>query len=179
MMLKHSTSSRVPTGELLPISPFLHHYNKQPQSLAFLEIGHAFIVFILSECYPTSWLSLPATSRNVTETWDTDFIWWFARILGQLLCTCLHLPSGAGKLVGSHGSSLPLLMMKVMVWHFVTKSHKVMTALIAVLPSKCLLCRFLCNLVGMSLSEFLKIPGDLCCSWRLQFLILTSPRTWH
>jgi hypothetical protein len=50
MMLKHSTSSRVPTGELLLISPFLHHNNKQPQSLAFLDIGDAFIVFILSEC---------------------------------------------------------------------------------------------------------------------------------
>jgi hypothetical protein len=37
--------------------------------------------------------------------------------------------------VGSHGSlSLPF-MMKVMVCHFVSNSHEVMTALIVVLPS--------------------------------------------
>ncbi len=36
--------------------------------------------------------------------------------------------------VGSHGSlSLPFVM-KVMVWHFVSDSHEVMTALIVVLP---------------------------------------------
>jgi hypothetical protein len=29
------------------------------------------------------------------------------------------------KSVGSHGSSLLLFMMKVIVWHFVSKSHKV------------------------------------------------------
>jgi hypothetical protein len=36
--------------------------------------------------------------------------------------------------VGSHGSSSLLFMMKVMVCHFVSNSHEVMTALIVVLP---------------------------------------------
>jgi len=36
--------------------------------------------------------------------------------------------------VGSHGSSSLLFMMKVMVCHFVSDSHEVMTALIVVLP---------------------------------------------
>jgi len=38
-------------------------------------------------------------------------------------------------LVGSHGSSSLLFMMKVMVCHFVSNSHDVITALIVVLPS--------------------------------------------
>jgi hypothetical protein len=37
-------------------------------------------------------------------------------------------------LVGSHGSSSLLFMMKVMVCHFVSDSHEVMTALIVMLP---------------------------------------------
>ncbi len=37
--------------------------------------------------------------------------------------------------VGSHGSSSLLFVMKVMVCHFVSDSHEVMTALIVVLPS--------------------------------------------
>jgi len=36
--------------------------------------------------------------------------------------------------VGSHGSSSPPIVMKVMVCHFVSDSHEVMTALIFVLP---------------------------------------------
>jgi hypothetical protein len=36
--------------------------------------------------------------------------------------------------VGSHGSLSLLFMMKVMVCHFVSDSHEVMTALIVVLP---------------------------------------------
>ncbi len=36
--------------------------------------------------------------------------------------------------VGSHGSSSLLFMMKVMVCHFVSDSHEVMTALIVMLP---------------------------------------------
>jgi len=39
------------------------------------------------------------------------------------------------KSVGSHGSLSLLFVMKVKVWHFVSKSHKVMTTLIAELPS--------------------------------------------
>ncbi len=36
--------------------------------------------------------------------------------------------------VGSHGSSSLLFVMKLMVCHFVSDSHEVMTALIVVLP---------------------------------------------
>ncbi len=36
--------------------------------------------------------------------------------------------------VGSHGSLSLLFMMKVMICHFVSDSHEVMTALIVVLP---------------------------------------------
>jgi uncharacterized membrane protein YkvI len=38
------------------------------------------------------------------------------------------------KSVGSHGSSSLLFMMKVIVCHFVSNSHEVMTALSVVLP---------------------------------------------
>ncbi len=41
------------------------------------------------------------------------------------------------KSAGRHGSSALLLVMKVMVWHFVSNSHKVMTAHIVILPSNC------------------------------------------
>jgi hypothetical protein len=40
------------------------------------------------------------------------------------------------KSMDSHGSSSLLLVMKVMVWHFVSNSHKVMTALIVMIPFK-------------------------------------------
>ncbi len=39
-------------------------------------------------------------------------------------------PSGADEVSGYHGSSSLLFMMKVMVWHIVSNSHKVMTVLI-------------------------------------------------
>ncbi len=41
------------------------------------------------------------------------------------------------KSVGSHGSSSLLFMVKGMVWHFVSDSHKVMTAVIVMLASGC------------------------------------------
>jgi hypothetical protein len=52
----------------------------------------------------------------------------------RLICThCRKLM----KLEGSHGSSAMLSMMKVMVWHFFSDSHTVMTSPIVVLPSNC------------------------------------------
>jgi len=52
---------------------------------------------------------------------------------GPYCTTCQELM----KSVGSHGSlSLPYTV-KVMVWHFVSNSHEVMTALIVMLPSNC------------------------------------------
>jgi hypothetical protein len=54
--------------------------------------------------------------------------------LGRLLDAYLHPLLGADELSGSHGSlSLPFVM-KVMVCHFVSDSHEVMTALIVMLP---------------------------------------------
>jgi hypothetical protein len=57
------------------------------------------------------------------------------KFLGRLLYAYLHPLLGADELSGySHGSlSLPFVM-KVMVCHFVSDSHEVMTALIVVLP---------------------------------------------
>jgi hypothetical protein len=54
--------------------------------------------------------------------------------LGRLLYAYLHPPLGADELSGSHVSlSLPFVM-KVMVCHFVSDFHEVMTALIVMLP---------------------------------------------
>ncbi len=51
----------------------------------------------------------------------------------------------------SHGSLSLLFVMKVMtVWHFVSDSHKVMTAVLAVFAFKFLLWRrFLCNFIDI------------------------------
>jgi hypothetical protein len=60
----------------------------------------------------------------------------FPKFLGRLLYAYLHPLLGAELMnsVGSHGGlSLPFVM-KVMVCHFVSDSHEVMTALIVVLP---------------------------------------------
>jgi hypothetical protein len=58
-------------------------------------------------------------------------------ILGGLFYTYLHPWWKLMKSVGSHGSLSLLFVMEVTVWHFVTNSHKVMTALIVVLPLEC------------------------------------------
>jgi pentatricopeptide repeat protein len=61
----------------------------------------------------------------------------------SLLSACSHASLVDGGLcyfesmmnsVGSHGSSSLLFVMKVMVCHFVSDSHEVMTALIVMLP---------------------------------------------
>jgi hypothetical protein len=59
------------------------------------------------------------------------------KILGRLVYTYQHRPSGLMKPVGSHGSLSLLFVMKVMVRHFVSNSDEVMTTLIVVFPSKC------------------------------------------
>jgi hypothetical protein len=106
--------------------------------------------------YYVSWVlakimteSLLIASRNATKTWDTGFVYWVAQILGWFLYSYLHPIRELMKSVGSHGSSSLLLMIKVMVWDFVSDSHKVKTALILVLPCKLLLWNFLCNLIDM------------------------------
>jgi len=61
--------------------------------------------------------------------------------------------------VGSHGSLSLLFMMKVMVCHFVSDSHEVMTALIVVLPNCC------CGDFSATSSSFLMLTDLflLCC----------------
>jgi hypothetical protein len=61
-----------------------------------------------------SFLSLHIASRNATETQDTDFLEWFAQILGRLLFAHLH-PPGLMKSVDSQGSLSLLFMMKAIV----------------------------------------------------------------
>ncbi len=53
-----------------------------------------------------------------------------------LLCSYLHPLLHTDKVSGYPGSLSLLFVMKVMVWYFVSNCHKVMTALIVVLPSK-------------------------------------------
>jgi hypothetical protein len=68
--------------------------------------------------------------------------------LGRLLDAYLHPLLGADELSGSHGSlSLPFVM-KVMVCHFVSDSHEVMTALIVVL-SLIVVVEILCNFIKL------------------------------
>jgi hypothetical protein len=75
---------------------------------------------------------------------------------------------------GHHGSSALLLVMKVMVWHFVSNSHKVMTAHIVMLPSNCccwdfsiiskiwvFLCFFFCEVTHQNLYVQICI-GNYC-----------------
>jgi hypothetical protein len=62
--------------------------------------------------------------------------YWLYNILPRFLLDeyrhiCIHCQE-LMKLVGSHGSSAMLFMMKVMVWHFFSDSHKVMTAPIVI-----------------------------------------------
>jgi len=66
--------------------------------------------------------------------------------------------------VGSHCSlSLPFVM-KVMVCHFVSNSHEVMTALIVVLP--------LIVVVGISLQLHQSLPCECHCLSKFQFITL-------
>jgi hypothetical protein len=60
----------------------------------------------------------------------------------------LHPLSGADEVMGSHGSSSLLFAMKVMVWHFMSDSLKVMTALIVVVLDLWLW-RCLCSFIDM------------------------------
>jgi len=61
--------------------------------------------------------------------------------------------------VGIDGSSSLLFMMYVMVWHFVSNSHKIMTTLMVVLV---LLLSFLCNLIDFLSGSLHK---DFRSSW--------------
>ncbi len=58
-----------------------------------------------------------------------------------------------------------------MVWHFVSTSHKVMTALIVMLPSNYLLWRFVCSFIDMLLWT--------CIGWIVTTMKLSKSCTWE
>jgi hypothetical protein len=73
---------------------------------------------------PTWWLSLPIASQSVTEIQDAYFCNGLMDVLGLLLYSCLHPPSGADYV---NGSQSLLVIMNVMVWHIMGNSHEVIT----------------------------------------------------
>jgi hypothetical protein len=76
------------------------------------------------------------------------------------------------KSVDSHGSSLLLFTMRVMVWHFVSDSHKVMTVLIIGLPSMCYFGDF------SAISE-LRFPDHLMDNFGLYIQLIDHiPGSW-
>jgi hypothetical protein len=69
-----------------------------------------------------------------------------AKTLGLIIIFFIYVPCWELKQsVGSHGSSSLLLVTKVMVWHFVSDSHTVKTALIVVLAPNCCCWSLFCN----------------------------------
>ncbi len=84
--------------------------------------------------------------------------------------------------VGSHGSSSLLFVMKVMVCHFVSDSHEVMTALIVVLPLIVVMeislqlhrsCHGFCEKVAQR-KEFLLIDVAIASSFEIQDVIINE-----
>ncbi len=73
----------------------------------------------------------------MTETQDTDVLYkGLPQHFGQIVT---YLSSGLElmKSVGSNERSSLLFMIKGMVWHFMSDAHKVMTALMLMLPLLC------------------------------------------
>ncbi len=60
------------------------------------------------------------------------FIQWIAQNFGEIVLLAVKCQE-VMKLVDSHGSSLLLFMMKVMVGYFVSDTHKVITVFILVM----------------------------------------------
>ncbi len=100
-----------------------------------LEWGYYWIFWLAMslECSPTSWPSLPMASRSATETQDADFVILLCPGFGQMT---IYLSTPTRRSLwsqwGSHVSlsRLFVIVMKLMVWHFVSGSHKVMAALV-------------------------------------------------
>ncbi len=100
-----------------------------------LEWGYYWIFWLAMspECSPTSWPSLPMASRNATETQDADFVILLCPDFGEMN---IYLSTSTSRSWwsqwGSHVSlsHLFVIVMKVMVWDFVSGSHKVMAALV-------------------------------------------------
>jgi hypothetical protein len=83
------------------------------------------------------------------------------------------------KLVGSHGSSSMLFVMNVKVWHFLSNSHKVMTALIVIVPSKVLFWSFLCNPIDMICSALYSSVLDKVSGSPSIWLMLGQLGSWN
>jgi hypothetical protein len=83
------------------------------------------------------WLSLPIASANATETQDAQILCNGFPDFEWIIMYLSTLTVGTDESVGSCGSSSLLFAKKVMVWHFLSNSHEVMTALIVMLPSSC------------------------------------------
>jgi hypothetical protein len=81
-----------------------------------------------------SWWTVFPFSKGLLERdcSKLELLLRLAQILGWLLFTYLHPPSGADEFSGSPGSLALLYMMKVMVLHFVSGFHKVTAACVAV-----------------------------------------------
>jgi hypothetical protein len=100
-----------------------------------LEWGYYWIFWLAMslECSPTSWPSLPMASRSATETQDADFVILLCPGFGQMT---IYLSTPTRRSLWSQwGSQVSLsrlfvIVMKLMVWHFVSGSHKVMAALV-------------------------------------------------
>ncbi len=99
---------------------------------AWMRILLNFLISYVSKCSPTSWPSLPMASRSATETQDADFVILLCPDFGQMTIY-LYTPTSRSwwSQWVSHVSlsHLFVIVMKVMVWHFVSGSHKVMAAL--------------------------------------------------
>jgi hypothetical protein len=107
------------------------------------------------QCYPTSWLRLPIASRNATEIQAADICIFVCLKIWADYCILIYTThcEELMKSVCSYGSSSLLFMMKVMVGHFVSDSHKVMTTLIVMLIFK--------SVVQISLQSHRYVPVTL------------------
>ncbi len=91
-------------------------------SLFSLEWGCFLHLCLFSGCEHYDWVfQLFPEMRHMHKAYDVDACVMVGHNLGWLLYVYLHPPSKLVKAVGSHGRSSLLFMMKLMVWHFVSK----------------------------------------------------------
>jgi len=96
---------------------------------------------------------------------------WYSIAVPDLvwISMCIFTPADliSSKLIKScsHGNLLLLFVVKVMVWCFVSNSHKVMTALVVMLPSNCCSGDFLCDFKDMKFQFHFKLEDNQLESW--------------
>lgn len=106
-------------------------------------------------------LSFPLHFQKCDKTQDDILYNFVSAEFGQIIRYLSAPITGSWQ---SQSVSSDRSFLFVMVWNFVTNSHKVITTLIVVRPSECLLWWFLCNLIDMDYTEYL-----LWVLWFLQF----------